>query len=144
MSAIRRSSEKITTYRCGSLIVLVNAITNTNPECNKKSCNSNYAKSKASRSTSYIPPSHYECMESENLVSSKLVFRKSQPRHCKGGTYESDHCDPEFGYLFNNALDGAIRASFDDPVVDPSNAEDTSRRLQDIVCKQGKLSHKLK
>jgi hypothetical protein len=118
----------------------VKAITKTNPECNEKSCNSNYAKSKASRSTSYIPQSHYECMESENLVSSKLVFQKAN-RGARGGTYESDQCDPEFACLFNNALGGAIRASFDNPVVDPSNAEDTTRRLQDIVYKNGKLSH---
>jgi hypothetical protein len=69
-----------------------------------------------------------------------LVFRKAN-RGRKGGTYESDHCDPEFTYLFNNALDGAVRANFDDPIVDPSNAEDRTRRLQDIVYKQGKLSH---
>ena len=70
-----RKSEN--TYRCGSLIVLVKAITKTNPECNEKSCNSNYAKSKTSRLTSYVPPSHYECMAGENLLSSKLVFRKA-------------------------------------------------------------------
>jgi hypothetical protein len=65
-------------------------------------------------------------MESENLVRSRLVFQKAVER---GGTYESHHCDPEFAYLFNNALGGAIRASFDNPVVDPSKAEDTTQRL---------------
>ena len=103
-------------------------ITKANPECNEKSHNSNYAQSISSRLTSYIPPNHNECMASENLVSSKLVFRKPTAGE-RGGTYESDQCDPDFACLFNNALDGAIRASFDNPIVDPSNVEDTTHRL---------------
>ena len=78
MSVIRQSSEKIgISVQVWSLKVLVKAIAKSNPEYIEKGCNSNYAKTKASRSTSYIPHNYYECMASENLVSSKLVFRKA-------------------------------------------------------------------
>ena len=56
-----------------------------------------------------------------------------------GDAYESDQSDPDSAYLYKNALDGAIRASFDDPIVDPSNVEDKSRRLQGIIYEKGKI-----
>ena len=75
MSVVRRRGEKIgNTYWCRRLKVFVKAITKTDPQCNEESCESNYAKSEVARSSSYIPPSHYECMDSENLVICTLVF----------------------------------------------------------------------
>jgi len=56
-------------YRCRYLIVFVNAITNTNPECNEKSCESNYSKSKVTRLDPYFPQCHYKCMNGECLVN---------------------------------------------------------------------------
>ena len=79
-------------------------------------------------------------MASENLVSSKLVFRKATVA-ARGGTYESDQRYSEFTCLSKNPLDSTIRASFDNPIVGPSNAEDPTCRLQDMVNKKGKLSH---
>jgi hypothetical protein len=49
--------------------VFVDAITDTDPEHNVKSCKSNYAKSKVARLASYATHNHYECMDSENLVN---------------------------------------------------------------------------
>lgn len=119
--------------------MLVKAITQTNPKCNENSCESNYAKSKVARSTSYTPQGHYECMDCENLVNCISVFREANA--VREGTYKSDQRDPEFTSLLNNALGCAIRAHCDDPVVSPSNIKDTAHGLQDIIHKKGKLSH---
>lgn len=43
--------------------------------------------------------------------------------------------------MLNNPLGRAIRASSNDPVVGPSNIEDTTQGLQDVVHKKGKLSY---
>ena len=70
MSAVGRSSEKIgNTYRCRGFIVLVDAITDADPEHDVKSCDDNNAKSKVTCSNSNFPQSHYECMGGEDLVS---------------------------------------------------------------------------
>ena len=42
--------------------------------------------------------------------------------------------------MLNDALCCAIMARIDDPVVGPSNIEDTPYGLQNIVRKKGKLS----
>ena len=118
--------------------MLVNPITNTDPECNEKRCESNYAKSKVTCSNSYFPQSHYECMSGENLVSCISVLQEASM--IREGAYESDQCDPQFTDLLNNALGCAIRANCNDPVVNPSNVEDTTQGLQNIIHKKRKLS----
>jgi hypothetical protein len=118
--------------------VFVDAIPDTNPERNVKSCESNYAKSKATCSNPNFPQSHYECMDGENLVRCTSTLR--DPNTVRGGTHKSDQCDPQFTDLLNNALSCAITAYCDDPVVGPSNIEDTAHGLQNIVHKKGKLS----
>src|ERR1700744_2996012 len=64
MSVVRRGCEKIgNTYRSRSLIVIMmKTVINTNPECNEKRCEGNYAKPNITCSSSYIPQGHYECM----------------------------------------------------------------------------------
>jgi hypothetical protein len=119
--------------------MLLKAITQTNPKCDEKSCESNYAKSKVAGSTSYTPQSYYERVDGENLVSCTSVFLEANM--VREGTYKGDQRDAEFTNLLNNALGCAIRAYCDDPVVGPSNIEDAAHGLQDVVHKKGKLSH---
>ena len=69
-----------------------------------------------------------------------MKIRVLRSQHVEEGAYERDQRDPEFTTLLNDALGSAIRASIDDPVVDPSNTEDTTCRLHDIECKDEKLS----
>ncbi len=63
-----------------------------------------------------------------------------KPTTVKESTYESEKRNPELTDLLSNALCCAIRAPRDNPVVGPSNIEDTAQSLQDIIRKKGKLS----
>ena len=51
--------------------------------------------------------------------------------------YEGDQGDAEFTNLLNNPLGRAIRTSGNDPAVGPSNIEDTTQGLQDVIHKKG-------
>ena len=61
------------TYGGRRFIILVNAITDANPECTKKPSDTNQAKGKATCPESYWPQSPNECVDSEDLKKSTLV-----------------------------------------------------------------------
>jgi hypothetical protein len=83
VSVVSRGGEKIgKMYGCGRRKVLVNAITNTNRECNEKSYESNYAKGEVACSCPNTPQGHYECMDGDYLVGRMRFSEK--PEHVKG------------------------------------------------------------
>ena len=54
-------------------------------------------------------------------------------------TYESGHCHSKFAYLLDNTLRCAIRTCRDNPVVGPSDIENTADGLQEVVYKKEEL-----
>ena len=54
-------------------------------------------------------------------------------------TYESGQCNSKFTDLLNGTLCCAIWAGRNDPVMSPSNIEDTADSLQEVVLKKGEL-----
>ncbi len=88
-----------------------------------------------------IPIFHRATTNVWTVIIWSVVYQCSEkPTTAKEGTYESEQCNPKLTDLLNNALCGAIRAPRDDPVVGPSNIEDTAQGLQNIIRKKGKLS----
>ena len=66
-------------YGRGGLKVLVNSITNANPERNEKTCEGNDAERKVTCFSSYLPQSRRECVNGEYLVGCALVRRGTEP-----------------------------------------------------------------
>src|SRR6266702_764189 len=96
---------------------------------------------KAKRRAS-IPTFHRATTNVWTVSIWSVVYQCSEkPTTVKEGTYESEQRNPERTGLRSNALCCAIRAPRDKPVVGPSNIEDTTQGLQNIVRKKGKLSH---
>jgi hypothetical protein len=56
-------------------------------------------------------------------------------------TYEGYQGNPKGAHLLDYTLRCAIWASCDNPVVGPSDIEDTANRLQKVVYKKEELSH---
>jgi hypothetical protein len=113
-------------YGCRRLKVLVNPIRDTNPEPNKKTCEGNDSKGKATRFGSYSPESRRECMNGEYL---QVVGCASVHRRVIPNTYESDQCNSEFTDLLNDTLRCAIWACRNDPDMGPSDIEDSTDGL---------------
>ena len=74
-------------------------------------------------------------MSGEYLISCASVQRGGNIR----ATYESDQCNSDCTELLEDTLRCTIWACGYNPVVGPSDIEDTSEGQQDVVYKEGEL-----
>ena len=68
------------------------------------------------------------------------ISRVSHAKTLGGETHKCDQGDSEITNLFDNALCCAIVPSRDDPVVSPSDIEDTASCLQNFEYEKRELS----
>jgi hypothetical protein len=104
------------------------ACTDANPKRNVSTSDEDQAKCNATCFQAYFPQSCYKVVNGEKLTKCASVhFRLKNNK--EGGTHESDLCDSKSTDLLDDALRCAIVPRLHDPVVSPSNIEDTSHGL---------------
>ena len=118
----------------------MNARADGNPERNENASKANHAKGNATCVHANWPQDRHESVNGKKLAKCTPVGLKSQ-RHCyEGETHEGDQRDSNFTNLLDDALGCAIVPSRDDPVVSPSDIEDTTHSLEKIEHEERELS----